>query len=220
MSHDWTVAGSTAAPPLSSIGYLTDRNLHAAEELDLGARLHSASWTLIKLDRTMVYHEPHKAGAYRLLLRHVFSRRACAVGELIRAATSKPHFWFILRHNRQWLVCLLVTGWWIALLATVPFLPGSLSMLVAGAILLLPFAGMSLRWRSFRLGLYSVAGWNAVALCFWPGWWRPRIPPANWIESTVLQFPQLDEDRPVQQPRPESICRSSKELCGSERPET
>ena len=108
------------------IGYLTDRNLHAAEELDLGARLHSASWTLIKLDRTMVYHEPHKAGAYRLLLRHVFSRRACAVGELIRAATSKPHFWFILRHNRQWLVCLLVTGWWIALLATVPFLPGSL----------------------------------------------------------------------------------------------
>lgn len=205
---------------IESIGYLTDRNLHAAEELDLGARLHSASWTLIKLDRTMVYHEPHKAGAYRLLLRHVFSRRACAVGELIRAATSKPHFWFILRHNRQWLVCLLVTGWWIALLATVPFLPGSLSMLVAGAILLLPFAGMSLRWRSFRLGLYSVTGWNAVALCFWPGWWRPRIPPANWIESTVLQFPQLDEDRPVQQPRPESICRSSKELCGSERPET
>ena len=45
---------------IESIGYLTDRNLHAAEELDLGARLHSASWTLIKLDRRMVHHEPHR----------------------------------------------------------------------------------------------------------------------------------------------------------------
>ena len=68
----------------------------------------------------------------------------------------------------------------------------SLSVLAAGVILLLPFAGMSLRWRSFRLGLYSVAAGNAVALCFWPGFLRPRIAPASLIESTVLQSPQLD----------------------------
>jgi glycosyltransferase involved in cell wall biosynthesis len=205
---------------IESIGYLTDRNLHAAEELDLGARLHSAGWTLVKLDRTMVYHEPHKASAYRLLLRHVFSRRAWAVGELIRAAIAKPHFWFILRHNRQWLVCLLVTAWWITLLATVALLPRSLAVLAAAAILLLPFAGMSLRWRSIRLGLYSVIGWNAVALCFWPGWFQSRIPPTNWIESTVLQFPKLDGDRPPQQSLSEFSWPSTVEQRGPERLET
>jgi hypothetical protein len=63
--------------------------------------------------------------------------------------------------------------------------------------LLRPFAVMSLRWRSVRLGLYSVIGWNAVALCFWPGWLRSRIPPASWIESVVLQVPERDADRPA-----------------------
>jgi hypothetical protein len=72
------------------------------------------------------------------------------------------------------------------LIATIALL-GPLSMLAAGVILLLPFACMSLRWRSFRLGLYSVASGNAVALCFWPGLLRPRIAPASWIESTVVQ---------------------------------
>ena len=39
------------------IGYLTDRNLHASEEFDLGARLHCAGWTLTKIDRLIVHHE-------------------------------------------------------------------------------------------------------------------------------------------------------------------
>jgi hypothetical protein len=83
---------------------------------------------------------------------------------------------FAVRNNRQWLVCLLVTGWWIELLTTVA-LPGLRSVLAAGVILLFPFAGMSLRWPSFRLGLYSVATGSAVALCFWPGLLRRVFPP-------------------------------------------
>jgi hypothetical protein len=65
-------------------------------------------------------------------------------------------------------------------------------------ILLFPFVGMSLRWRSFRLGLYSVAAGNAVALCFWPGLLRPRIAPASWIESTVVQ--RADRERATARP--------------------
>jgi len=195
---------------IESIGYLTDRNLHAAEELDLGARLHSAGWALVKLERTIVYNEPNTASAYRLLLRHIFSKRAGAVGELVKAAIAKPHFWFILRHNRQWLMCLLVTCWWITLLATL-VLPGLLSGVAAGVILLLPFAGMSLRWRSFRLGLYSVVAANTLALCFWPGFFQSRIPPGSWIDSTVLQF-----DRPTHQPPPGFSARSSREVRGPE----
>jgi hypothetical protein len=186
---------------IESIGYLTDRNLHALEEFDLGARLHCAGWTLVKIDRPIVHHEVHGGSVYRLLLRRVLTRYACAPGELLRAAMAKRYFWFGLRNNRQWLVCLLVTAWWGTLLTTVA-LPGSLRMLTAGVILLLPFAGMSLRWRSFRLGLYSVATANTIALCFWPGLLRPRIAPASWIESTALQSSQQDEDHPTRRQPP------------------
>jgi glycosyltransferase involved in cell wall biosynthesis len=185
---------------IESIVYLTDRNLHGAEEFDLGARLHSAGWALAKIDRPIVHHEPHRGSAYRLLLRRVFNRNAFAPGELIRAATGCRHFGFVIRHSRQWLVCLLVTGWWITVLTTLA-LPGWVSVFTAGGMLLFTFVGMSLRWRSVRLGVYSVAAWNAVALCFWPGLLRARIPPASWIESTVLQAGHDEHDWPAHRAR-------------------
>ncbi|MBR1235379.1 glycosyltransferase [Bradyrhizobium sp. AUGA SZCCT0182] len=171
---------------IESIGYLTDRNLHGFEEFDLGARLHAAGWALAKIDRPIAHHEPHTGSAYRLLLRRVRSRFSWAPGELVRAAVGRRQFWFVVRNDRQWKICLLVTGWWVTVL-TMLAMPGWLSAAAAGGIFLFPLAGMSLRWRSVRLGLYSVAAWNAMALCFLPGLLRPRRSPASWIESTVLR---------------------------------
>jgi hypothetical protein len=200
VSHDWIAAGFIVARPIESIVYLTDRNLHGAEEFDLGARLHSAGWALAKIDRPIVHHEPHRGSAYRLLLRRVFNRNAFAPGELIRAAMGCRHFRFVIRNERQWLISLLVTGWWITALAPLA-LPGWVPVFTAGGMLLFPFVGMSLRWRSVRLGVYSVAAWNAVALCFWPGLLRARIPPARWIESTVLQAGHDEHDWPAHRGR-------------------
>jgi glycosyltransferase involved in cell wall biosynthesis len=175
------------------IGYLTDRNLHGGEEFDLGARLHAAGWTLAKIDGPIVNHYPHTGNAYRLLLRRILNKNASGAGEVFRAAIGQRHFWFMIGKDRTCLLCLVVTGWWIALALAAFLLTGWSAVLTAGAILLLPFVAMSLRWRSLRLGLYSVATWNVFALCFWPGLWRQRTPPANWIASTVLQAPQFDE---------------------------
>ncbi|MHC2576703.1 glycosyltransferase involved in cell wall biosynthesis [Bradyrhizobium diazoefficiens] len=183
---------------IESIGYLTDRNLHGSEEFDLGARLHSAGWTLAKIDRPIVHHEIHTGSAYRLLLRRVLSRFVWAPGELVRAAVGRRHFWFVLRNYRQWQICVLVTGWWITMLTTLA-LPGWLSAPAAVGILLFPIIGMSLRWRSLRLGLYSVAMWNAIALGFWPGLLRPRASPASWIESTVVHDRRNERDGTARQ---------------------
>jgi glycosyltransferase involved in cell wall biosynthesis len=182
---------------IESIGYLTDRNLHGAEEFDLGARLHAAGWTLAKIDRPVVDHHPHTGSAYRLLLRRVFNKNASAIGELLRAAIGRRHFWFVVLKDHQCFLCLLVTGWWIALALATFALSGMSAVLAAGAVLLVPFVGMSLRWRSVRLGLYSVTAWNVFALCFWRGLLRRRTPPASWIASTVLQAPGSDETRPM-----------------------
>jgi glycosyltransferase involved in cell wall biosynthesis len=182
---------------VDSVGYLTDRNLHGAEEFDLGARLHAAGWTLTKLDLPLVDHFPHKGSAYRLLLRRISNRNAFALGELLRAAMGRRHFWFILGKDRQCLVWQLVTGWWIAIMSAVVFLRGWAAVFAAAALLLLPFVWMSLRCRSLRLALYSVAAWNVFSFCSWLGLWRSRIEPTSWIASTVLQAPHLDQAEPA-----------------------
>jgi glycosyltransferase involved in cell wall biosynthesis len=181
---------------VESVGYLTDRNLHGAEEFDLGARLHAAGWTLRKIDLPLVDHFPHRGSAYRLLWRRIFNRNAFALGELLRAAIGQRHFWFVLAKDRQVFLCLLVTGWWMTLVSVPLTLSGRAAAFAAGAILLLPFAAMWLRWGSARLALYSVTAWNVFTFCSWFGLWRKRKSPTRWIDSTVLQAPHLDDAAP------------------------
>jgi hypothetical protein len=162
--------------------------------------LHAAGWILAKIDRPIVEHYPDEGSAYRLLLRRALNKNAYALGELLRAAIGHEHFWFIVGKDRQYLLCLLVTSWWIALVLAAVALSGWSAVLAVGALLLLPFAAMSLRWRSVRLGLYSITAWNVFTFCSWLGLWRPRTSPAGWIDSTVLQAPE--DVRPHQAHRP------------------
>jgi len=181
---------------IEALGYLTDRNLHGAEEFDLGARLHAAGWKLAKIDRPAVDHHPHMGSAYRLLLRRVSNKNAFAIGELVRAAAGRRHFWFVIARDHQAFLCLLVTGWWVSLVLAPLALNGWRAAFAAGALLLLPFAAMWLRWRSVRLALYSVSAWNIFTLCSWLGLWRARKSPTCWIDSTVVQAPRRDDSQP------------------------
>jgi hypothetical protein len=75
-----------------------------------------------------------------------------------------------------------------------------MGVLLAGALLVLPFAAMSLRWRSLNAGIYSVAVWNVLAVSFLPGLLRARYSPTVWIDSTVLkQGAVLDEPGQVRE---------------------
>jgi glycosyltransferase involved in cell wall biosynthesis len=174
-------------PAIESIGYLTDRNLHGAEELDLAARLRAHGWTLARINRPAVDHHGHTENAYYLLLRRMVTRNAWAAGEIFRAAIGRPHFWFVVGEDNNSLLCFLVAAWWMTIML-VAFVASGVSAIGAIAgLVLLPFATMSLRWRSVRHGLYSVAAWNVYALCFLPGFIRSRVPPTSWIDSTVLE---------------------------------
>ncbi len=172
---------------IESIGHVTDRNLHGAEELDLAARLRAKGWTLAKIDHLAVDHHVHTDNAYYLLLRRMVTRNACATGEIFRAAFGRPHFWYVAGEDNNTLLCFLVAAWWMTI-ALVPFaLSGASAAAAIASLILLPFVTMALRWRSVSLGVYSVAAWNVYALCFLPGLIRGRKSPAGWIESTILQ---------------------------------
>jgi glycosyltransferase involved in cell wall biosynthesis len=172
---------------IDSIGYLTDRNLHGAEEFDLGARLHAHGWTLTRIDRAAVDHHGHTGNAFRLLLRRIATRNASATGELFRAAVGRSHFWFVIGRDKSCLLVLLVAGWWATILLSPLVLSGLSAALFMGALFLLPIAVMSIRWRSLHHGLYAVAAWNVYAFSFLPGLIRSRVSPSGWIDSTVLK---------------------------------
>jgi glycosyltransferase involved in cell wall biosynthesis len=172
---------------VESIGYVTDRNLHGAEELDLAARLRARGWTLARINRLAVDHHGHIENAYYLLLRRMVTRNAGATGEILRAAIGRPHFWCVAGEDNNTLLCFLIAAWWVTI-ALVPFVPSGVSAAAAIAgLVLFPFVTMALRWRSIRLGLYSVTAWNVYALCFLPGFIRRRVAPARWLDSTILQ---------------------------------
>jgi glycosyltransferase involved in cell wall biosynthesis len=182
---------------IDSVGYFTDRNLHGCEELELAARLQAAGWTLARIDGLAVEHYCHTGNTYWLLLRRIKTRNACGPGELIRASLARPHFGFVVRHSRNSLLCGLVAAWWSLIAAAAFFSSGAAAIIASAALLAFPFAVMSWRWRSLRSALYSVAVWNAQALCFLPGFFWPRRPPAGWIASSVIKDPPAASSRPL-----------------------
>lgn len=172
---------------IDSVGYLTDRNLHGGEELELAARLQAAGWTLARIDCLAVEHYCHTANTYWLLLRRMKTRNLCGPGEIVRASLARPYFGFVVRHDRNPLLCGLVALWWASIAAAALVASGVAAAATCGLLIVFPFAVMWWRWRSLRSAFYSVAVWNAQALCFLPGFFRPRKPPASWIASSVIE---------------------------------
>lgn len=173
---------------IESVGYLTDRNIHGAEELELGARLIARGWKLARLSLPDVDHHGHSGSAYRLLWRRLVGGVSFANGEVLRSAIGQYHFLTILRQKRRILILLtLVHSWWLCVVAAPLLLGGWRGALAATLLGVLPVIAMALRSRSLAIGIYSVVAWQIFAIGFWPGLLRRRIPPTDWIASTVVQ---------------------------------
>jgi len=171
---------------IESIEYLTNRNLHACEELEQALRLQSAGWRMERLALIAVYHHGHTAATWSLMSRRWSSRYVCGAGELLRSAVGKPYFWNAVRTQRHLFV---VLGWWgaLALLLTIWLTNNSpivgISMLTLAA---LPVVLMSWRRHSLALGIYSVAAWCLDAAGLIRGLSRKQLEPTERIEARSL----------------------------------
>lgn len=171
---------------IRACGYFADRNLHAFEEFELAARLHSRGWRLARIDRKAVDHFGHVAGGYSLLWRRLRSGYAGAAGEVLRAALGRRHLPIVLRRLSHLRHALVVIAWWLFLVVCtlVPAWRPALVPLLAAPLLLLWW-----RRRSLRLGLFSFASWNAGALGFVRSLFTRRIAPGTAIRSIDLSQP-------------------------------
>ena len=82
---------------IRSAGHFADRNLHAFEEFELGARLRAQGWKLARIAVPAVDHYGHTVGGYRLMWRRLRSGYAGGPGEVVRAALGKPHIGQVVR---------------------------------------------------------------------------------------------------------------------------
>jgi glycosyltransferase involved in cell wall biosynthesis len=173
---------------LDEVRYLSDRNLHSNEEYDLGVRLRSKGWRLIRLEDHAADHYGYSLGSYSLLLHRAKSGYILGSGEVLRAALDGGYLADVLRELKpiraygfavaSWLAALaflIVTGSWL----------WSLAVLLAAVAL--PIAGMALRRRSINTGIYSVLVWQVQGFGLVRGFLRRRRPPTELISSRIIR---------------------------------
>ncbi|PTD98121.1 glycosyltransferase [Pseudothauera lacus] len=174
---------------IDALGYLTNRNLHAFEEYELGVRVRAAGFRLLRLDKAAVRHYGHTDDSFKLLWRRWRSRYAFGTGELVREAVGKSYLWRVLREVRMYRQSVLTYGWWCAI--------GALSGLAAAGVIgwLLPLALFLLlpalaavKRRSLLDGIYVTAFWNVYAAGLVAGFFsKGRGHPGGKFGYLVLQ---------------------------------
>lgn len=82
---------------IEKIGYLTNRNLHAFEEAELGMRLLHAGYKLHRLDVPYFSHTSHNMPTFKLIMYRWRSGYNQATGELLRSAWRRPYLSHVLR---------------------------------------------------------------------------------------------------------------------------
>lgn len=77
---------------IEKIGYLTNRNLHAYEEAELGLRLGNSGYKLRRLNIPYFFHTSHTLPTFKMLRHRWKTRYYQAPGELLRCSWGKPWF--------------------------------------------------------------------------------------------------------------------------------
>lgn len=167
---------------LRSVGHFADRNLHAFEEFELGARLAAKGWKLARIDRPGVNHFGYKTGGYRLLWRRLRTGYSDGLGEVLRAAMFKPHLPLVLWRLRTLQMAFVVLAWWAALIVVSTM--GAWKLLLV--LVVLPVIYFALRRGSISLGLYSLATCNVLTIGLIGGLLRRRIKPSEILLSKEI----------------------------------
>jgi glycosyltransferase involved in cell wall biosynthesis len=173
---------------IDDVRYLSDRNLHSNEEFDLGVRLRSKGWRLIRLQDHAADHRAYNLGSYRLLLHRAKSGYILGSGEALRAALDGGYLVSVLRELRPIRAYGFAVALWglvLAVLAVTQSWFWGLALLSASCIL--PATVMALRRRSLTRGIYSVVAWHVQGFGLVRGFFRKRTAPAEPISSRIIR---------------------------------
>ncbi len=181
------MGGLYRAAALRDVGYFSNRNLHAYEEMELGLRLCAAGWSLRRIPVPGVLHHGRTESDWPLLARRWRTRYLDGAGELLRASLGRPYFYRAIQTQRH---LLLGLGLWVALLGSLVALPATPwpAVAVAGVLLLLVL------WRMRRVGslgdaVFGQVVWQVTALAMVRGFFNRMRDPREPVADVVLSEP-------------------------------
>jgi glycosyltransferase involved in cell wall biosynthesis len=169
------MGGLYRAAALRQVGYFSDRNLHAYEEMELGLRLGAAGWTLQRLDARGVLHHGRTESSWALLGLRWRSHYLDGAGELLRATLGRRYFFRAAWTQRHLFAALLI---WVGLLAGLFMWPVSrkpllITVIGTAALLLIRLW----RTRSIADAFFGQVDWQVTSLAMVRGFLiRPRNP--------------------------------------------
>ncbi len=162
---------------------MSDRNLHAFEEYDLGARLRQKGWKLLRMPDHAATHYGHQLSTPALMWLRIRSGSFASYGKLMRACYEKHYIFRLLRELRAIQLSSFIVAFWTSELLLFLFAPAlalaSSTVAVTSFVVL-----MAVKRRSLALGVFTVLTWHLGAAGLIVGLFKPRTPPEAEISYT------------------------------------
>lgn len=165
-------------------GYAGNRNLKAFEEAELGLRLRSQGWLLLRIPTLAILHTGHDESTRSLIARHWRSGRLDSGGVLLKIALPQPWRFRALKMFAYPLVTLLYWITWLACLILVNDWHVFATLAGAGVIV---YMLMVFKKRSFIDAGVALLLWHVAALGIVRGFTVQKLSsPIAEIPSIVL----------------------------------
>ena len=178
------MGGLYRSSALQEVGYFSNRNLHAYEEMDLGLRLTHAGWTLQRLPVRSVLHYGYETGNWSLLAKRWRSRYLDGAGELLRAAVGKSYFHDVAISQKHLFVGL---GIWAGLITGILLLPAIPWLLTTTLLVILVLIAIrALRIGSIADALFGQVVWQVTSVAMLRGLLTKPVDPFVPIEQIIL----------------------------------
>ena len=167
---------------IDDIGYLTNRNLHALEEGELGLRLSDAGYKLHRLNIPYFKHTSYDLSTFELLKHRWNSGYLFSNGELLKSSYGKPYFKRAVRLIRSELIFTV----YLMLVLLVLVFGGFTSLLISLIPLVAFWALKSLRNKSMLDGFMSIVNLSSFSAGIIRGLLTPIKDPKEKPSYTIL----------------------------------
>lgn len=180
---------------IQQVHYISNRNLYAHEEKELGLRLSTKGWRLTRLPIKSITHYGHTEATLSLLKKRWRSGYLFGAGQVIRASIGKAYFAEVLRGQRHLLLTLGLMAWLFAGLVAASSTPSLLYGWVASIAALA--VQRIVRHRNLRDGLLCIVVWHVNAVALVRGLFLPHTDPTLPVAAvTLLDNRTLRSDAP------------------------
>lgn len=148
---------------INSVGYFSHSGLAACEEAELGVRLRSKGWSIVRIPIPSVAHQGHAESTIHSMRRLWRNGRLASHGLFLKSSFGKRWFWLALRVEWFVLAPLIVNLYSAALFLTVQILyPASTTTLAFHMFItwLAVFLILSIKKKSTTEAITSIIFWH------------------------------------------------------------